>query len=816
MQQSDKKTTLALLLFFLSGVSALMYEVLWLRQLGLLFGNSSHAMATTLAAFFLGLGVGGYRWGVRVNFHNNPLFLYGLLEIGAAFCALGYFLLIKFYAWIYPLLFSEFGDHAALFLLVKFSLSMLVLFPPAYFMGGTLPVISRYVVESSTQMGRRVALLYAVNTLGAVLGVFLAGFYLPSLLGYASTYWLAIAITVVIAAMACGNARPIAHKEQNKQQSSEAFVAPEIQFIAFISGLLMLALQVLWSRMFAQVLQNSVYTFALILMVFLFCLSLGSLVAHWIIKKNCNADVVLFFSIVAGALLVSTSPFVFIYWTDGLHFIGADEGWQGYLLKVLSMAIVIMGPPLILLGMIFPLLIKLSENNALAESVIVGKLLAINTAGAISGSLLAGFVILDQLGLWSGIRLQAVVFYLLALAWLNFGRLNSSGFNRSMGFILPTTGLLLTVSLWDTGKLPLVRIDPVADHESILQVWEGSAGTVAVVRDQKHIKLKVNNYYTLGGTSSYQLETLQARLPLLLHPQPETVYLLGLGTGITAGAALSLPIKKLVVTELLQDVVRASDKYFSDYTNGLFFDPRVKIIAEDGRNYLRGTDEQFDVIISDLFVPWKAGSGNLYSLQHYQTVAQRLHTDGLFMQWLPSYQLSEAEFKVIVRTMLTVFPQLTVWRGDFSALKPVIGLLGQKQQKALSSQSTQATLPMLNDEMPLLTYYVGNMQHIKQDFDAIELNTDDKPIIEFRSPISQRLTKSGDISWLAGEQMITFMQQFDISNDTFIAEIEQSKMQLPAAGLHLQAAQLYRYQGKLTKAKQQIALFQQKLSKKTQ
>jgi spermidine synthase len=307
---------------------------------------------------------------------------------------------------------------------------------------------------------------------------------------------------------------------------------------------------------------------------------------------------------------------------------------------------------------------------------------------------------------------------------------------------------------------------------------------------------------------------LQAQLPILLHPKPEAVYLLGLGTGITAGGALSLPIKRLVVTELVQEVVSAAEKYFSEYNNHLFFDPRVKIVAEDGRNYLRGADERFDVIISDLFVPWKAGSGNLYSLQHYQSVIRRLRDDGLFMQWLPTYQLSEDEFKIIIRTMLEVFPQLTVWRGDFSALKPVIGLLGQKKQNDLAYQRKVLIQKTLINEMPLLTYYVGNLHQIRAQFSAIELNTDDNPVIEFRSPITQQLTKSGSISWLAGEKLINFMFQFGHAEDVYLAGIDLTMRQLAEAGRHLQASQLYKYQGELIKARHHTELYHQKMPRK--
>ena len=206
---------------------------------------------------------------------------------------------------------------------------------------------------------------------------------------------------------------------------------------------------------------------------------------------------------------------------------------------------------------------------------------------------------------------------------------------------------------------------------------------------------------------------LPGYLPVLLHDAPQSVYVLGLGTGITAGASLKFPIKSLTVTELVPEVIEASNKYFHSYSTGLFNDPRAEVIAEDGRNYLRGTEQRFDVVISDLFVPWKAGVGGLYSLEHYLTIMDRLNDQGLFMQWLPTYQLAKADFEIIARTMLEVFPQLTVWRGDFSARKPIIGLLGHKQAFPLSG----AAWIFLNDSaesdrVSLMAHYVGNLNTI--------------------------------------------------------------------------------------------------------
>ena len=393
--------------------------------------------------------------------------------------------------------------------------------------------------------------------------------------------------------------------------------------------------------------------------------------------------------------------------------------------------------------------------------------------------------------------------------------LYSEGAYWQRRLLIPTAGILLSVTILDTSRLPLVRIDPIEKKESLLELWEGSGANVAVVRRADAIKIKVNNFYTLGGSGSHELEALQGYLPILLHTNPRSVYILGLGTGITAGAGLQFPIKRLVVTEILSDVIKASEKYFGRYNNNLFDDQRVEVIAEDGRNYLAGTKEKFDVIIADLFVPWKAGVGSLYTLEHYQSVRDRLNQGGIFMQWLPAYQLSDSEFASIVNTIQKVFPQLTVWRGDFSARKPIIGLLAQAKDTALSAEALLfEVIEEQKDEnvVPLLAHYVGNLTPLSEQFNQHLLNLDDKPIIEYQAPITQRLQKGGQVHWLAGSPLLSFMrlvqEKTTFENDLYLTNLPDKTRLLPQAGLYLHSAHILKQQGKIAAADAEYSRYQ--------
>ncbi|MDP3529257.1 fused MFS/spermidine synthase [Methylicorpusculum sp.] len=788
------------LLFFLSGTAALIYEVLWLKELGLLFGNTSQAMAATLTAFFLGLALGAKFWGQRAGQFNSSLKSYAGLELGIAFFALGYFVLLKIYTWIYPILFECCGQSAALFLGLKFILAILILTPPAFFMGGTLPVITS-VIASDFGFKSHVAFLYGINTLGAVVGVLLAGFYLPPLIGYRWCYALAMLISVGVGLIALALSK---HRHFNQPGSAKTHSLHEVlhfstftQF-AFLSGFLLLGLHVLWGRMFSQVLQNSVYTFSIVLMVFLFCLALGGFIARQLLKSRFDPGFSLLSALLAGGLWVSATPFVFMMWTDQLRYISSDFGWGGYVWRVAELALVVMGPPVLIVGIVFPLLMGMAGGEK-QSSQLIGRLVSSNTVGAIAGSLLAGFVMLDLMGLWASIRFFAVVYLLMGLYW--YQRLK---IEHHFVQLFTLAAIALTVSVFDTAKLPVVSVDPINEDESLMAYWESSAGTVAVVKQGEQLKLKVNNHYTLGGTASMPLEQFLGYMPLYLHEHPRDIYMLGLGTGISAGGTLNYPIHSLIVTELLSGVIQAADSFFGPYTQNLFYDPRVQILNEDGRHFLRATSKKFDVIISDLFVPWEAGTGSLYAVEHYQAVAGRLDDNGLFMQWLPAYQLSRTDFEVIARTLQVVFPQVTVWRADFSALRPVIGLLGHKTSQSLSSSAQL----FQHDKEHLLHYYVGDLSSIKNDLSKLAINSDDHPLIEFAAPIRQRLIKSGKEHWLVGVELIDVMQKLNNGQDAYLSQIPEHLKSYPRAGLHRHSAEVFKYEGRLNAAQDEMIKYE--------
>jgi spermidine synthase len=327
--------------------------------------------------------------------------------------------------------------------------------------------------------------------------------------------------------------------------------------------------------------------------------------------------------------------------------------------------------------------------------------------------------------------------------------------------------------------------------ERVLQLWEASHGTVAVTQTRHGRLLRLNNSYSLGGTTDrIERERIQTLIPLLLHRDPRRVFFLGLGTGITAGEALRHPVERVVVCELVPEVVRAADEYFGEWTRGLTGDPRVEIRAEDGRQYLAASADRFDVIVSDLFVPWHAGTGLLYTAEHFRTVAARLRPGGVFAQWLPLFQLNQPDFEVIARTMRSVFPQVVIWRGDFYANRPIVALVASNHPRPLDVSGllsrARSVAPGISDTAVLsavLPFYAGNLGEARV-LDEGPLNTDDRPIIEYRSPRAQ--WGSDAAGWFVSARLVRFFERLraavSLEKDPYLAELSPEQRAYVDAG----------------------------------
>ncbi len=807
-----------LIIFFASGAAALVYEVLWLKELGQLFGVTAHAAAATLAVFFLGLSAGGFVWGRRAAKIANPLRAYALLEAGIAGSAVLYFFLLDLYRWLLPTLYAGFGGRPGVFLGVKVALATGVLFLPALLMGGTLPVMGQYLVRRADQLGRTATLLYAVNTAGAATGALAAGFLLPPLLGFRRSYLLAIAVNLAVAAVTLWWSRrescqfrprpssPLPRPVPGAAVASTTLEPPLLWTLAAVSGFLTLALEVLWTRMFSQVLQNSVYTFAAVLAVFLLALALGSGVAHLLCRAGAPPVTALHLLLSTSGLCVLATPLVFHRLNPNLELLGADLGWTRYVAAVFGGTLAVLLIPGVVVGSVFPLLLKLSEGRMTSAGRTIGQLASVNTLAAIFGSLAAGFVLLEYLGLWASMRLIAGLYLLLAL-WVLTAR-RRTGQKAFLGAV-PLGGLALAVAGFGYGGLGVVTLD-AEQGEELAYLREGAGGTVAVVRRGDDLLLKVNNSYQLGTARATPNQRLQAYLPLSLHADPKSVFFLGMGTGISVGGALDFDLERVVATELDPHVAEAARKHFAPYLNGLFDDPRARVVVEDGRYFLAATAERYDVIIGDIFLTYRAGVGSLYTREHFAAVRDRLEPGGLFAQWLPLFDLSERELGIITRTLLEVFPQVTLWRRGFSPRFPVFALVASLDPEPLDADRLRTNLRQLVDRGAVsddlwyqnipLAAYAGHPSATPEDYAGYPLSTDDRRPLEYLSPITERDSRgagtTSTLAWLPlADYCRRLFERLPTALDPYLADLDPQQRWQVEAGLAYQAYEAHRRLG---------------------
>jgi len=834
-------------LVFLSGVAGLIYEILWMKQLGLLFGNTAHAAGATLAAFFAGLAAGSWFWGRRSAGAGNALRLYSWLEAGIAVAALLYFVILGLYYRIYPAVYQS-VDSGALLLLIKFALALLLIFPPAFCMGGTIPVIGQYLVRRQSVFGTTCAWLYGINTLGAALGALLAGLFLPLWLGFRGTCIGAMTITGLVAAAAFwlsripvapreepdGNAeatkkekKPNKAKKDRKAKNADQAAKPArttgrwaVMSLCFLSGFGVLALEVLWTRMFAQVLENSVYTFAAILVIVLLCLAAGALISSRLARMAVPPLAILALLTALSGIAVAATPFVFMRLTRSLQILVSTGPWPSYVLLIFKNGFLAVGPPALLLGTVFPFLMKMEEQHATSAGRSLGRLAAANTVGAILGSVLCGFLFLGTLGMWRTMQLIAAVYLVASMVLPLEWRARGLAAKAVTGVLL-----LLLLTAFDPTRLPIVSVDPMRRPEEILETWEGSDCTVAVARDAYGLAIKINSHYGLGSTGAVMLEKLQSDLPLWVFPQTESIFFLGMGTGITAGSALDPQfgnVKRVVACELVPEVIAAARKYVTnvggrDFTGGLFSDPRATILADDGRHYLMATRERFDMVNADLFVPYRSGAGSLYTKEHFRSVKERLEPGGMFFQWVPLYQVTENEFSIIVRTMLEVFDQVSLWRNNFQPGEEVVALAGHRDPAPLPScaiddtadklaavagkdhRDLQQLLLPLNSQT-ILFFYCGNVTAAQEIFAEYPVNSDDRPLIEYMAPRTYRNRTDTKIPWFVGPRIARLVEEIQRlcppERDPLLSSRSAANRGLPVAGAAFHRARLWQVMGK--------------------
>jgi spermidine synthase len=500
--------------------------------------------------------------------------------------------------------------------------------------------------------------------------------------------------------------------------------------------------------------------------------------------------------------VVFVTPHLFYSLTDGLSYLKGGGGWASYGLRILWLTLPCVLVPSLFAGMVLPLLMEMAGQSSDEPSGrVLGWLLGINTAAAIAGSLLAAFVLSAWLGMWAslvfvGITMIVAGDYCLGAA--------------AGGLFVPRRIALVSlvaggVLFWNPACVPRTKFLS-NQGEKLLALQEGSHGIVAVVEKNNSRRLKLNNFYVLGGTASTGDERLQGHLPLLLHQAPKRVAFLGLGTGITAGAALFHPVDRVTAVEIAPEVITAARDYFAEANLGFTRSPRTELIAEDARDYLRGTRRGFDVIVGDLVVPWRQGEAALYTAEHFATVRRSLRPGGIFCQWLPLFQLAEEEFDIVAATFLDVFPHTSLWRGDFAPNEPALALTGHLEDVALDPAAVERRLrelkpdeanPSLLHPAGLWMFLVGPLDPKEERFVRARRNRENEPWLELLGPLNHAGSRRGGSPLFVGRRLETFLNELRARSlaGSMLARLDVSHARWRDAGAKVAMASILTAEG---------------------
>lgn len=767
--------------FIFSGATGLIYEVLWARLLGLVFGATTLAVSTVLAAFMGGLALGSAfasRYGPRLV---RPLRVYGLLEIVIAIYALLVPLLFHAVDRVYPIIWQQFHPGYFAFSVWRFLLSSLLLLIPTTLMGATLPVLSQAIVHSHGRDASSVTRLYACNLAGAILGTLMAGFVLLPTLGIKITIVVAAGLNVLVGAIAILAEQNSINQQKRLRQVVAESATALVKTInghsfwmaaAAVSGFVTISTQVAWTRLLTMVIGSSTYAFSLVVSLFLIGLAGGAWIVGrakftaWLRRAVLLTELLTALSLFLSLFVVNWIPMLLV----GLGLRLSVTSWFGLLaLQILCAGVLILLPS-ILMGMVMPLVLMWASSNTKSAVALVGRTYAVNTVGAIGGAFVTGFILIPRtstkftllfaaalcliVGGWAyeaskvdpassaapalkragaiGLTAVAVLMLLIFAPRLNLADLSIGAYDSLIRLLAQTREGVTQGSA-----------NQARDAHKLLMFEEGTTSTVSVREDEGTISMAINGR-TNASDSVFDMPTqvMLAQIPILIAPHPARGLVIGFATGVSVGAMLQSPIESVTCVELERATI-AGSRFFEHVNNKPLLDQRVKLVIDDARTYLRITPERYDIIASEPSHPWVPGVANLFTREFFQIGRESLSEDGVFVQWLQIYQLSTDSMRSVLATYKSVFPHVMVFRvGGASKGKDLI-LVGSNKPLNLDRLAERMNDQRVSGELRRVN--VNSVEEFKEWFVCDEsilvpavagatINTDDNMYIETTVP----------------------------------------------------------------------------------
>lgn len=790
---------LVLVCFFLSGLTGLMYEILWTRMIVKIIGAAPFAVSIILTIFMGGLGLGAYMGGKIIDRHRTrPIKLvrvYGCLELVIGAYGLIIPALLAGAKPLYSIFYNQFFSNFVVYNLLSFIGCAVILLVPVICMGATLPVLCQFYVSKLSHLGTHAGRLYGLNTIGAALGALLCGFWLINLLGIWGTLICAMLVNAFIGlfCIAISGTRRVKRIADNQEEAVYTQETPSGDIcekepsakyrwdargalvIFMISGFCAMAYEVIWTKLLGLLVGPTTYSFTIVLVTFILGLALGSMLFGWLADKAGRVIWLLLFTQVGAALfvlavsqLMGNSQLFFakliFHFKDRFALLTFTKAAILFALMILST---------LCLGATFPLVGKIYTRSVSRVGKSIGFAYMANTIGALLGSFSAGFILIPLFGKQGSLQLiiglQLLTAMVIGCIILNWKKQNLV---RAAALVVPALlGLILCLHfpLWDPSLYSIGRyhrfdkIEDVVKNAGLKEILlkgskilsyfqqgevvfheDGVSGFTTVLKYPNPL----GGYYyalTISGKSDasshadMKTEALSAHFPMLFHRNPRKVMVLGLASGITAGEVLCYPVEQLDVLDINRDVVKASD-YFRQWNSDVLSNPKTNLIVQDGRAHLELTNEKYDVIISEPSNPWMSGLAALFTRDFFVLVKNRLNEEGIYVQFMHSYQMDWYTFGLVGRTFAQIFPNsvlvVTEPSGDgidflFVGFKGEEGLNLEEAEHNLSYAQRSKNIFLAD---PRLLYRLVVSEDLSQLFGRGPVNTDKNPRLEFAAP----------------------------------------------------------------------------------
>ncbi len=711
------------ILFFLSGAAALGYQLIWSKMFSTGLGHEMPAVLAIIGAFMAGMALGAWSSDRFIPRSLRAGLWLGVLELTiGAWAIAGSFFISHLNELVVRLIGLE--PSALKHWAFAFAVPLVALLPATFAMGATLPAMEKFVSAVARQ-NESFGSVYAANTFGAVIGTLLTPHLLMPTMGFSRSSWALGAINGLVGVSALALARVSRSTSCPKVQArtfEPKIPLTRLRITLFATGFLGIGYEVAGVRVLSQVLKNTVFTYAAALAIFLLGTAAGAAAYHrwWQAREPRRLSATLLCSTAlacfAGTLLMARTPWLYSFMRE------LGDSKAAVFAAELAVGIAVFALPTFCMGATFTHLAQM------ARGVFghIGQSIAINTIGSALAPAVFGVVLLPLIGTkWT-----------LLLVSLGYALMSPTKPDMRIA--------VASIAALAGGLLTDLRIISVPPGGQVIHYHEGVMASVAVIAEGNERTLRVDNSFQMGGTGAADAEYRQAHIPLLLQYSPRRALFLGLGTGMSFGAASLYPQLEADGAELVPEAVDAM-RFFEPQNFAPRQQPNLKIHVADARRFVRVTDKSYDVIISDVFHPYRDGAGALYTREHFAASRRRLSPNGIFCQWLPLHQLDEQTLRVIVRTFQGEFPVTQAWLLRFNVDVPVIALVGRLHSEPLRTNAVETSamnIPLINelkrlglaDSLRFYGHLLAGPEELRAFAGNAALNTDDDQRVTFMAP----------------------------------------------------------------------------------